>query len=178
MLAPRATLARSPHAFFTPTRALDPRRTLFSRAQKPPGWQPFYRRHPRVFALLAAPFVVGGSLGVALLGLWAYDASTYHHPHAGRVPVDPVALRPERGGKKNLKIAASLIDDLDERLVNARDKKRLVIVGGGWGVRPGDHSETARELHRLTLLASSFAGRRHPAASRPASVARHCGCAR
>lgn len=138
MLAPRATLARPPHAFFTPTRALDPRRTLFSRAQKPPGWQPFYRRHPRVFALLAAPFVVGGSLGVALLGLWAYDASTYHHPHAGRVPVDPVALRPERGGKKNLKIAASLIDDLDERLVNARDKKRLVIVGGGWGVRPAD----------------------------------------
>ncbi|BGP29130.1 hypothetical protein JCM10296v2_000868 [Rhodotorula toruloides] len=139
MPLPRATFARSlarPHStppFFTPSRTLAPKRTLFSRAQKPPGWQPFYRRHPRVFAVLAAPFVVGGSLGVALLGLWAYDASTYHHPHAGRVPVDPVALKPERGGKKNLKVAAALIDDLDERVVNARDKKRLVIVGGGWG---------------------------------------------
>ncbi|KAL7344496.1 hypothetical protein BJY59DRAFT_644410 [Rhodotorula toruloides] len=139
MPLPRATLARSlarPHStpsFFTPSRNLAAKRTLFSRAQKPPGWQPFYRRHPRVFAVLAAPFVVGGSLGVALLGLWAYDASTYHHPHAGRVPVDPVALKPERGGKKNLKVAAALIDDLDERVVNARDKKRLVIVGGGWG---------------------------------------------
>lgn len=95
----------------------------------------FYRSHPYWTALLAAPFVVTGSLGVALLGLWAWDASTFHHPHAANVPIDPLALNPKRGGKKNLKIAESLVDDLDARKVNSsgKAKKRLVIVGGGWG---------------------------------------------
>ncbi|GJN87665.1 hypothetical protein Rhopal_000620-T1 [Rhodotorula paludigena] len=95
----------------------------------------FYRSHPYWTALLAAPFVVTGSLGVALLGLWAWDASTFHHPHASNVPIDPLALNPKRGGKKNLKIAESLVDDLDARKVNSsgKAKKRLVIVGGGWG---------------------------------------------
>lgn len=116
-------------------------RTLFGLSKskkdpKPPGWKPFYRRHPGWTAAAATPFVILGSLGVTLLGLWAYDASTYHHPHAAKVPIDPLALNPERGGKKNLKIATALIDDLDDNRVGAsgKDKKRLVIVGGGWGV--------------------------------------------
>jgi hypothetical protein len=97
----------------------------------------FYRTHPYWTALFASPFLIVGSLGAGLLCLWAYDASTYHHPHTERVPLDPLALEPERGGKKNLKVAKALVDDKDERMVNSsgQDKKRLVIVGGGWGVR-------------------------------------------
>jgi NADH dehydrogenase len=50
--------------------------------------------------------------------------------------VDPLALRPERGGKKNLKVATVLMDDQDERMIasSGEGKKKLVIVGGGWGV--------------------------------------------
>lgn len=103
---------------------------------KPPGWKPFYKRHPGWTAAAATPLVIVGSLGLTLLGLWAYDASTYHHPHDIKVPVDPLALNPERGGKKNLKIATALVDDLDDNRVGAsgKDKKKLVIVGGGWAV--------------------------------------------
>ncbi|GAA6008884.1 hypothetical protein JCM10207_001757 [Rhodosporidiobolus poonsookiae] len=97
--------------------------------------RPFYRTHPYWTACLVSPFVITGSLGAALLALWAYDASTYHHPHTDKVPVDPLALEPERGGKKNLKVAKALVDDKDARMLNSsgEDKKRLVIVGGGWG---------------------------------------------
>lgn len=116
-------------------------RTLFglskrNKQPKPPGWKPFYKRHPGWTAAAATPLVIVGSLGLTLLGLWAYDASTYHHPHDIKVPVDPLALNPERGGKKNLKIATALVDDLDDNRVGAsgKDKKKLVIVGGGWAV--------------------------------------------
>ncbi|GAA6040145.1 hypothetical protein JCM8097_002052 [Rhodosporidiobolus ruineniae] len=97
--------------------------------------RPFWRRHPYTFAFLVSPFLITGSLGAALLGLWAYDASTYHHPNVEKVPVDPLALEPQRGGKKNLKVAKALLDDKDARMVNSsgEDKKRMVIVGGGWG---------------------------------------------
>ncbi|GAA5849767.1 hypothetical protein JCM9279_002008 [Rhodotorula babjevae] len=117
-------------------------RSLFSRSKAKaaldplaPPKQRFYRTHPYWTVLLASPFIVVGSLGLTLAGLWAYDASTYHHPHANRVPLDPLALNPARGGKKNLKIAEALVDDLDARMVNSsgKDKKRLVVVGGGWG---------------------------------------------
>ncbi|GAA5917828.1 hypothetical protein JCM6882_004163, partial [Rhodosporidiobolus microsporus] len=104
-------------------------------AKKLPLWRTFPRTHPYWTALLISPVVIVGSLGAALVALWAYDASTYHHPHTERVPVDPLALNPERGGKKNLKVAKVLVDDRDARMVNSsgEDKKRLVIVGGGWG---------------------------------------------
>ncbi|BGP13049.1 hypothetical protein JCM10213_000946 [Rhodosporidiobolus nylandii] len=122
-------------------------RTLFRKADKPadplnpaatpkaPKKPPFYRTHPYLTVLIASPFLITGSLAAALLGLWAYDASTYHHPHTDKVPVDPLALEPERGGKKGLKVAAALVDDRDARMINSsgEDKKRLVIVGGGWG---------------------------------------------
>ncbi|BGP37014.1 hypothetical protein JCM10450v2_000924 [Rhodotorula kratochvilovae] len=116
-------------------------RSLFSRASKPkadpalPRKPPFYRTHPYWTALAISPLVVAGSLGVALLGLWAYDASTYHHKNSEKVPVNPLALNLERGGQKNLKIARALVDDYDERMRSSSgdDKKRLVIIGGGWG---------------------------------------------
>ena len=82
--------------------------------------------------------VVTASLGVTLLVLLGYDASTYGHSTENDHPIDPLALKPERGGKKNLKVASVLMDDQDERMIasSGEGKKKLVIVGGGWGVSP------------------------------------------
>lgn len=79
--------------------------------------------------------VVTASLGVTLLVLLGYDASTYSHSTENDHPIDPLALKPERGGKKNLKVASVLMDDQDERMIasSGEGKKKLVIVGGGWG---------------------------------------------
>lgn len=53
---------------------------------------------------------------------------------AVRVLVNPLALEPERGGKKNLKIARVLMDDEDDEAHAGQLKKpKLVILGGGWG---------------------------------------------
>lgn len=68
-------------------------------------------------------------------GLFIHDAFTYTEKHIDRVPVSPLALKPERGGPKNLPIVRVQVDDEDDE-ENARlaDKPKLVIVGGGWGV--------------------------------------------
>ena len=51
-----------------------------------------------------------------------------------RVLVNPLALNPERGGKKNLKIARILMDDEEDAAHASQLKKpKLVILGGGWG---------------------------------------------
>lgn len=111
------------------------RRTLFtSKKPKPPGWKPFYKRRPILFTAIASPVVITASLGLSLLALFAYDASTYQHKHLNRVNVSEMAVEPERGGKKGLKVAKALVDDEDERTAASKGKKRLVIVGGGWGV--------------------------------------------
>ena len=65
-----------------------------------------------------------------------HDACTYNDRHAERVPLNPLALHPEKGGPKNLPIAKVLIDDDDsDENTKIAEKPRLVIVGGGWGVR-------------------------------------------
>ena len=47
----------------------------------------------------------------------------------------PLALKPERGGPKNLPIAKSYLSDLeDSENTELAEKPHLVIVGGGWGV--------------------------------------------
>lgn len=83
---------------------------------------------------IAMPTAFCLSMGVGLAGLLAWDASTYSDRHIDRVPVDPLAVTPERGGKKNLKVAKVLVDDSDEKCVKSSKVQRLVIVGGGWGV--------------------------------------------
>ncbi|KNZ53903.1 NADH dehydrogenase [Puccinia sorghi] len=71
---------------------------------------------------------------VCLLGLLAYDATTYSEKNIERVPVQPLALNPIRGGPKNLKIANYLVGDHDDpEFEKLCDKPKLVIVGGGWG---------------------------------------------
>ncbi|GAA5838676.1 hypothetical protein JCM3766R1_001558 [Sporobolomyces carnicolor] len=147
----RSTRAqRLPPSFFTSSnsasssRSLPHQQQLRSLSTPPPSSQlppparkprPFYRRHPYWFALGVSPIVVTASLGVTLLVLLGYDASTYSHTSPHDRPVDPLALRPERGGKKHLKVAQVLMDDQDERMIasSGEGKKKLVIVGGGWG---------------------------------------------
>lgn len=108
---------------------------------------PFYRRRPILFTCLVSPIVITVSLGVLTLGLLAHgelaarvvshapvaprlheltltmgaDASTYREKHLGLVPVDPLALKPTRGGPKNLKIA-EVSRDSTSALILARSK--------------------------------------------------------
>jgi NADH dehydrogenase len=80
---------------------------------------------------------ISAVIGVASLtgAILIHDAFTYNSKHAHRVPVNPLALNPERGGPKNLPIARVLVGDEEDneaKLLGAKPK--LVIVGGGWGV--------------------------------------------
>ena len=81
-----------------------------------------------------------GFIGLAITGFifafFLYDASTYRSSTVeGSVFVPELALYPRRGGPKNLPIAESLVDDEDDPVRSSqRDKPRLVILGGGWGV--------------------------------------------
>ena len=60
---------------------------------------------------------------------------TYTDKHVDRVPVNPLALNPQRGGPKNLPVARVLVDDEeDDEAKKLASKPRLVIVGAGWGV--------------------------------------------
>lgn len=69
-------------------------------------------------------------------GIFIHDAFTYTDRHVERVPVHPLALKPETGGPKNLPIAKALVaDEEDDESRKIAQKPRLVIVGGGWGVR-------------------------------------------
>ncbi|WAR63956.1 hypothetical protein PtB15_16B115 [Puccinia triticina] len=78
--------------------------------------------------------VVTASCFVCLLGLLAYDATTYSEKNIQPSPVQPLALNPTRGGPKNLKIANYLVGDQDDAdFEKLCDKPKLVIIGGGWG---------------------------------------------
>ena len=75
-------------------------------------------------------------LTVVIGGVFIHDVFTYSDRHIDRVPVSPLALHPHRGGPKNLPVASVLVgDEDDDAVLSAHDKPRLVIVGGGWGVR-------------------------------------------
>ncbi|KAF8709427.1 Pyridine nucleotide-disulfide oxidoreductase, partial [Rhizoctonia solani] len=90
-----------------------------------------------VTGLKWAGFLIGSSvLGIGLLtgALFIHDVFTYNDRHLEKVPVNPLALKPETGGPKNLPIASSLVgDEEDEEAKYLSTKPRLVIVGGGWG---------------------------------------------
>jgi hypothetical protein len=82
--------------------------------------------------------VFSSAFGILLLGagIFIHDAFTYTNKHIDRVPVSPLALHPERGGPKNLPVVRALVDDVeDDQAKSLLDKPKLVIVGGGWGVR-------------------------------------------
>jgi NADH dehydrogenase len=79
---------------------------------------------------LSAVLGVGLVIGVILV----HDASTYSDKHVDRVPINPLSIHPRRGGKKNLPIIEVNLDSEEAEKMNMKDKPRLVIVGGGWGV--------------------------------------------
>jgi NADH dehydrogenase len=83
-------------------------------------------------------FCLSATVGVLAIGagFFIHDAFTYNEKHVERVPVSPLALHPEAGGPKNLPIVRVLVDDEeDEEHKKLATRPRLVIVGGGWGVR-------------------------------------------
>ena len=73
-------------------------------------------------------------LGLIVGVILVHDASTYSDRHVDRVPINPLSLHPRRGGKKNLPIIEVNLDAEEEEKLGMKDKPRLVIVGGGWGV--------------------------------------------
>jgi NADH dehydrogenase len=80
---------------------------------------------------LSTALGLGLVVGVILL----HDAFTYSERHADRVPANPLALKPRRGGKKNLPILEVKLDEEEDDVkVAMKDKPRIVIIGGGWGV--------------------------------------------
>lgn len=82
-------------------------------------------------------FCLSAIFGVVVIGagILVHDAFTYNDRHSERVPVNPLALNPEKGGPKNLPVVKVLIGDDDSPENKEISKKpRLVIVGGGWGV--------------------------------------------
>lgn len=90
------------------------------------------------YARYTGYFCLSSVFGVVALGagIFIHDAFTYSEKHLERVPVSPLALHPERGGPKNLPVARVQVDDEeDDENKMLADKPRLVIVGGGWGVR-------------------------------------------
>ena len=109
---------------------------LSSTIVHPTPRRPFQRI--RNFVRYTTYFTLSSVLGLAAIGagLLCHDAFTYSEKHIERVPVSPLALKPERGGPKNLPIVRVQVDDeQDEENVRLAEKPKLVIVGGGWGVR-------------------------------------------
>jgi hypothetical protein len=83
-------------------------------------------------------FCLSATVGVFAIGagFFIHDAFTYTDKHVERVPISPLALHPELGGPKNLPVVRVLVDDEeDEEHKKLASKPRLIIVGGGWGVR-------------------------------------------
>jgi hypothetical protein len=112
----------------------------------PPPKNPFLAR-ARLVGRYGAYLVFSSVLGVGLVtgGIFLHDAFTYNSAHADRVPVNPLALNPERGGPKNLPIVrVNLGDEEDEEMKKLATKPKLVIVGAGWGVSARAYSPQTR----------------------------------
>ena len=93
---------------------------------------PVFRFVYRSFAYAGGFILVTGGLVVAF---FIYDASTYREDLSfSDIPVSERALRPRRGGPKNLPIAEEFVDDDDcPEMENLKKKPKLVILGSGWG---------------------------------------------
>lgn len=89
--------------------------------------------------------------GALVVAFFIYDASTYKDdPEIQDIPVSELALKPRRGGPKNLPIADYFVDDDDcAESKSIKHKPKLVILGTGWGsvalmkqLNPGDYHVT------------------------------------
>ncbi|PPQ78153.1 hypothetical protein CVT25_015486 [Psilocybe cyanescens] len=131
-----------------------------------------YIQTTKTFAKVTGLLGLSSAVGILVVGaaILAHDAFTYNEKHVDRVPVNPLALHPERGGPKNLPVARILVDDEeDEEAKLLATKPRLVIVGGGWGamgvlesLHPGDYHVTVVSTDTYTtftpLLPSAAVG--------------------
>lgn len=91
------------------------------------------------YARYTGYFCLSSAFGLFALGtgIFLHDACTYSDQHVERVPRAPLAMI-RRGGPKNLPIVrAQVDDDDDEENKRLAERPRLVVVGGGWGVRHG-----------------------------------------
>ncbi|KAJ1024401.1 hypothetical protein NDA18_004568 [Ustilago nuda] len=101
----------------------------------------------------------GYTAGSIVFGLTAttaiilsHDALTYREAHIDKVPLNPLALEPKRGGPKNLPILCSYPEDeQDELSKKLAGKERLVIVGGGWAA-VGLLKSLDSEKYNVTLI--------------------------
>lgn len=112
--------------------------TRYFASASPPGNSPstFFRR-TATFARYSGYLLLSSAFGVLAIGagIFIHDAFTYTDKHVDRVPINPLALKPEKGGPNNLPVVKVLVDDEDdEENRKLADKPKLVIVGGGWGV--------------------------------------------
>lgn len=113
----------------------------------------FSGKHPWVAGCLR--LAISTTIGILVVGgiLLIHDASTYTERHVGRVPVNPLSLHPRRGGPKNLPIIEVNIDDEEDEEKRAmKDKPRLVILGGGWGVSHADIRSCIANNYRLSVF--------------------------
>jgi NADH dehydrogenase len=98
----------------------------------------YQQRHPYISLLARLGFSSVLGLSVLVGAILLHDAFTYSERHVDRVPANPLSLQPRLGGKKNLPILEVNLDDEEDDTKRAmKDKPRLVIVGGGWGVSEG-----------------------------------------
>lgn len=161
---PRHRLAK---AFSTtPRRAIEGPSTSSTLEAPKRVWQQL-----RTFTRYTFYFVGSAAVGLIVLTatIFLHDAFTYTEKHIEGVPVAPLALRPERGGPKNLPITKAYLGDLEEENKDVKNKPHLVIVGGGWGavgvldsLHPGDYHVTVVSLETFNtftpLLPSAAVG--------------------
>ncbi|KAH8681649.1 pyridine nucleotide-disulfide oxidoreductase-domain-containing protein [Xylariales sp. PMI_506] len=76
-----------------------------------------------------------GFVGFLVAAFFIYDATTYKEAvDLGECRVSELALKPRRGGPKNLPIIDAYLDDDDtEEKRIQKGKPRLVVLGSGWG---------------------------------------------
>uniref|UniRef100_A0A8H8CLV4 EF-hand domain-containing protein n=1 Tax=Psilocybe cubensis TaxID=181762 RepID=A0A8H8CLV4_PSICU len=145
--------------------------TTGTQSSPQPG-QNSYIQTSKTIAKVTGLLCLSSVVGIFVVGasILAHDAFTYNEKHVDRVPVNPLALHPERGGPKNLPVARVLVDDEeDEEAKLLAGKPRLVIIGGGWGamgvlesLHPGDYHVTVVSTDTYTtftpLLPSAAVG--------------------
>ncbi|KAF5373596.1 hypothetical protein D9758_000773 [Tetrapyrgos nigripes] len=147
------------------------RRAFASESTSPPPKKPLYRRAltgVKWTGYILASSVLG--MGVVTASIFVHDAFTYSDRHIDRVPVNPLALHPVKGGPKNLPVVKAQMDDEEDEAARKLAKKpRLVIIGGGWGavaaldaLHPGDYHVTVVTSETFTtftpLLPSAAVG--------------------
>ena len=93
---------------------------------------PIFRFFFRLLVYTGGFVLVSGGL---ILAFFVYDATTYSEELSYTdIPVSEIALKPRRGGPKNLPIAEVLVDDDDcDAMARQKFKPKLVILGSGWG---------------------------------------------